>query len=110
MDREFVLHIAETSLLERANPAIDLQEGQLIQPFLREHMWIRGVDALQWVLHCWMGEWEFDQAIEDEIPIICRYYNDFLGRENWQEDDHIFMDALNKYDELKAKGVGNFAQ
>ena len=37
------------------------------------------------------------------------YYNYFLGRDKWKDNDHILMDALNRYDAL-AVGVGNFAQ
>ena len=112
-EREFVLHIVqlvEKSLRENVGLSIDLSCGSLIQPYLRDHMWYRAVDAMQWVLHCVIGECDFDQAVEDEIPILCRYYNGFLGSDKWTEDDHTMMMVLNKYDEIKAKGYGNFAR
>ncbi len=112
-EREFVLHIArlvEKSLAERVGLTINLQDGHLIQPYLREHMRLRAIDAMEWVLRCAMGVYDFDQDVEDEIPILCSYYNGFLKRDNWTEDEFTFMVVLNKYDELKAKGYGNFAQ
>ena len=112
-EREFVLHIAriiEKSLEDRVGFTINLQEGTLIQPFLGQYMMMRAVDAMNWVLRCAMGEYDFDQAIEDEIPILCRYYNNFLGSDKWTDGDNTMMLVLNKYDEVKAKGYGNFAR
>ena len=112
-EREFVLHIArslEKSIRENAGIDLDLQDGTFIQPYLRKHMWVKSVDAMQWVLRCAIGEWDFNQAIDDEIPILCRYHNDFLGADEWTEDDHTMMTVLNRYDEIKAKGYGNFAR
>jgi len=111
-EREFVLHIAsvlEKNMGERAGITINLQNGNLIQPRLRDFMFIRAADAMEWVLHCMMGDYAFNQAKEDEIPILCRYYNDFLGTGQWNENDHTMMMVLNKYGEIKAKGYGNFA-
>ena len=73
-------------------------------------MWFRAVNAMEWVLHCAIGDAEFDQAVEDEIPILCRYYNNFLGQDEWSEQDHTFMMVLNRYDQIKAGGYGNFAR
>ena len=112
-EHEFVMHIArsvEKSLEERVGLTINLQNGYLIQPYLRQHMRLRAIDAMDWVLHCAKGVYEFDQDVEDELPILCRYYNGFLKRDNWTEDEFTFMMVLNKYDELKAGGYGNFAR
>ena len=113
-EREFVLphiaHLLEKSLAERVGLKINLQNGHLIQPFLRRFMFTQAADAMEWVLGCGIGEYDFDQAIEDEIPILCRYYNDFLGTGQWSENDHTMMMVLNKYGEIKARGYGNFAR
>ncbi len=61
-------------------------------------------------LSCGMGDMAFDQDKEDAIPILCRYYNDFIGDEDWTEQDHTMMKVLNKYDKMKAGGYGNFAR
>lgn len=51
----------------------------------------------------------FDQEIEDEIPILCKFYNEFIGKDKWNENDHTMMMPLNRYDKIKAGGYGNFA-
>jgi hypothetical protein len=77
---------------------------------LREFYWIRTVDAMRWILYCCMGDAAFSQEIEDEVPILCKYYNEFIGEDKWSEDDFTMMKVLNKYDTLKAGGYGNFAR
>jgi hypothetical protein len=57
-----------------------------------------------------MGDAAFEQEIEDEIPILCKYYNEFIGAGGWEGDDHTMMKVLNKYDAIKAGGYGNFAR
>ena len=112
-EREFVLHIARlTEKKLRADAGLDfnIEIRHIIQPFLREHMAICAVDAMQWVLHCAIGEWDFDQAVENDVPILCRYYNEFLGSGEWTEDDQTIMAVLNRYGEIKANGYGNFAR
>jgi hypothetical protein len=61
-------------------------------------------------LKCGIGDMAFDQDKEDEIPIICRFYNDFIKEDGWSEDDHTMMTVLNRYDKIKSGGYGNFAQ
>ena len=51
----------------------------------------------------------FNKDMEDEIPILCKYYNKFIGPDNWN-DDHTMMTVLNKYDRIKAGGYGSFAR
>ena len=114
-EQEFVRHICkvlERKISQNCDLEIHLMEsgGYLIQPSLHKFMWIRAVDAMEWVLHCAIGDVEFDQEWEDEIPVLCRYYNDFIGRDEWEEDDHTFMAVLNKYGELKAGGYGSFGR
>ncbi len=65
---------------------------------------------MEWILRCGAGDTAFDQDIEDEIPILCKYYNEFIGPDNWGEKDHTMMTVLNKYDRIKAGGYGNFAR
>ena len=57
-----------------------------------------------------MGDASFDGEIEAEIPIICRFYNDFIGAGEWGKNDHTMMTVLNKYEKIKAGGYGNFAR
>jgi hypothetical protein len=115
-EQEFAMHICKvlTQKMEReCDVHIDLcTEGgiDIIQSTLREFYWIRTVDAMEWILHCAMGDMPFDQDKEDEIPILCRYYNDFIGLDRWSEKDHTMMKVLNKYDNLKAGRYGNFAR
>jgi hypothetical protein len=114
-EQEFVLHICKVLTRKMADDCdvhIDLctHGGDIIRPTLRKFLWIRTVDAMEWILRCGMGDMAFDQDKEDEIPILCRYYNDFIGDEDWTEQDHTMMKVLNKYDKMKAGGYGNFAR
>lgn len=106
-EQEFVLFICRTleiSILRNCDLRIDLGEGRLIRPNLHKFMWFHAVDAMRWVLGVFfMGDMEFDQAIEDEIPVIRRFYNDFIGRDNWDDDMCTFMAVLNKYYVIKAR-------
>ena len=87
-EQEFVHHICKI-LEERMQ--IDLSEGSLIRPFLRKFMWIRAADAMEWVLHCVIGERDFEQEVEDEIPTLCKYYNAFIGEPQWADDERTIM-------------------
>jgi hypothetical protein len=112
-EREFVLHIC--SILGRPFDSDMYREfcvhgGAIIRPRLRQFFWLRTVDAMEWILKCYMGDMEFDQTVEDEIPILCKYYNDFVGADRWDEQDHTMMMVLNMYDRIKARGHGNFAR
>ena len=115
-DSEFVAHICK--VLDTRLKDIDLDPGpegiyfgNIIRPRLREFFWLRTVDAMEWVLKCAMMDREFEQAIEDEIPILCKFYNEFIGGEDaWSDKDKTMMTVLNKYDRIKAGGYGNFAQ
>ena len=109
-EHEFVRHICRILENRLGDLQINLSESSLIKPMLRKFMWIRAVGAMERVLHCMMGDWDFDQAIEDEVPILCKYYNAFIGEQQWEDDEHTFMVVLNKYDEIKAKGYGNFGR
>jgi hypothetical protein len=111
-EQEFVSHICRT--LERtcadSGVPLDLGDGDLIRPTLRKFFWIHTVDAMNWILRCAVGDMEFDQTQEDELPILCKFYNDFIGEEEWSEEDHSMMMVLNKYDQVKTGGYGNFAR
>jgi hypothetical protein len=82
----------------------------LIKPRLREFMWQYAVDAMDWVLRCGIGEAEFDEEIEAWIPVVCKYYNEYIGCDGWSEEDHTMMVVLNGYDVVKAGGYGNFGR
>ena len=111
-EQEFVSHIFRV-LEQRMADELDLHavfgEGSFIKPFLRKFYWMRTVDAMEWILKCVTGDMEFEQAREDELPILCKYYNDFIGEDNWSEDDHTMMMVLNRYERIKAGGYGKFA-
>ena len=112
-EREFALFLArkiEKSIERNCNVQIDLDDGYLIKGHLREFMWRHAVDAMEWVLRMVTREYEFDQETEDEIPILCKFYNAFIGRDSWEEDERTFMMVLNKYGEIKAGGYGNFGR
>jgi hypothetical protein len=115
-EREFTMHICRVLTRKMAGECdvhIDLcsQAGMdIIRPTLCKFYRIRTVDAMEWILCCAMGDMPFDQAKEDEIPILCRYYNDFIGEAEWTEQDRTMMTVLNKYDTVKAGGYGNFAR
>ena len=113
---EFAQHICKVldrSLERDGITGINLVQGggaRIVGCKLRKFYWIRTVDAMEWILRCGMGDAAFSQEIEDEIPILCKYYNEFIGEERWTEHDHTMMTVLNKYDRLKAGGYGNFAR
>jgi hypothetical protein len=111
-EHEFVRHILQVLDRSLADLHLDLLEhgAFLVQPNLRTHFWTRTVDAMEWILRCGMGGMPFEQDREDELPILCRYYNDFIGEDGWREDEHTMMKVLNKYDKIKAGGYGNFAR
>lgn len=112
-DEEYVQHINNTLQCKMARQGLTDVEycvfGRIIQPRLRDFMMTRAVDAAEWMLMCGAGEMLFVQTKEDEIPILCRYYNEFITRSAWSDNDHTMMTVLNKYDQIKAGGYGNFA-
>lgn len=111
-DQEFVEHISkilEKSLSENCALSLDLNNGTFIRPMLRKHFETRSKCAMEWILKCVLQDVPFDQALEDEIPILRRFYNEYIGREAWNQEDHTWMMVLNKYDEIKRGGYGNFA-
>jgi hypothetical protein len=112
-EHKYVMHICrilEKSIAECCDLQLDLGDGGLVQPTLRKFFWIRTADAMEWVMRCGVGDAAFDQEKEDEIPILCSYYNDFIGESHWGEHDHTMMKVLNRYDKFKAGGYGNFAR
>ena len=112
-EREFARFVArklEKSIAQNCGLQIDLRDGDLIKRYLRKFMWYHAVDAMDWVLRTAICEYEFDQEIEDEIPVICKFYNHFIGQDHWEDDDHTFMMVLNKYGEIKAGGYGTFGR
>jgi hypothetical protein len=106
-EREFVQHI---NRILQTKTGWELDMSRLIQSRLDEFMYVRAVDAMEWVIMCAISEREFEQCKDDEIPVLCKYYESFIGRENWTEEDNTLMTVLGKYDEIKAKGLGNFAR
>jgi hypothetical protein len=104
---EFVRHI---NTILQATMGLDHDLSRLIRPSLDRFMHVRAVDAMEWVLLCGMGEMPFQQSKHDEIPILRKYYNAFIGQDNWDDDDNTIMTVLNKYEEIAAKGFGNFAK
>ena len=77
---------------------------------MRKFFWLRTVDAMEWVLRCVTKDREFQQEVEDEIPVLCKFYNEYIGEDAWSEEDHTMMTVLNRYDRIKAGGYGNFAR
>jgi hypothetical protein len=71
-------------------------------------MRVHAINAMEWVLLVVTGDANMNQEMEDEIPIICKYYNEFIGEEKWNEEENTFIMVLNKYDEIKSGGYGNF--
>jgi hypothetical protein len=106
----FVAKKIEKSIERRCALKLDLHDGELLKNHLRKFMWYYAVDAMEWVLRMVIREYEFDQETEDDIPVLCKFYNAFIGQDNWEEDEHTFMMVLNKYDQIKAGGYGNFGQ
>lgn len=115
-EHEYALHICRILDRKMARAGIDgirmESDGgaRIVSVKLREFYWQRAVDAMEWILLCGMGEAAFSQEVEDEVPILCKYYNDFIGRDGWTEQDHTMMTVLNSYNKLKAGGHGNFAR
>lgn len=115
-EREYALHICR--ILDRQIARAGMTGHRLendggvriVSIKLREFYWKRGVDAMEWVLRCGMSDAAFNQETEDEIPILCRYYNEFIGCDDWTEEEHTIMTVLNKYEHIKAKGYGNFSR
>lgn len=112
-DREYVNHISEIlekSLPENRGPGHNPVDENLIRRTLREHFQARSMDAMEWILKCVVKDVAFDQDISNEIPILCRFYNEYIGKDAWNEKDGTMMMVLNKYAEIKAGGYGNFAR
>ena len=108
-EQEFIRHICRI-LEEKLDCPSDIDFSHMIGLRLHDFMHIRAVDAMEWVLKCAMGDMPFEQRKEDEIPILCKYYDSFISRENWTDDQNTIMTVLTKYYTLKAKGYGNFAR
>ncbi len=51
--------------------------------------------AVEWILKFSVG------AKEDEIIVLCDYYNEFIGTNKWSEDNHTMMMVLNRYNKIK---------
>jgi hypothetical protein len=114
-EHEYATHICrvlDRKLAREGGPELDLEHGgqRIVRVSLREFYWQRGVDAMEWVLVCAMGDTAFDHEIDEEIPILRKFYNEFIGEDQWAEDDHTMMTVLNRYDFIKDKGYGNFAR
>lgn len=112
LDSEYIAHIGKiltVSLQRNVGLQIDLTDGEIVRSNLRAYFKIRAVDAMEWILKCVTSDMDFDQAMEDEIPILRRYYNEFIGESNWSENDSSMMMVLNKYNQIKAGKYGNFA-
>lgn len=114
-ERDYALHICRILDRQMARDGItgihmeNNSGASIVRIKLREFYWKRGVDAMEWILMCGMGQAAFNQEVEDEIPILCRYYHEFIGKDSWTKEEHTIMTVLDKYDQLKAKGYGNFA-
>ena len=115
-DEEFVAHICK--VLGKRMQGIDLDVGEagvnlgsiVRHGDLRKFFWFRTVDAMEWVLRCVTKDREFEQEVEDEIPVLCKFYNEYIGEDAWSEEDLTMMTVLNRYDRIKAGGYGNFAR
>lgn len=114
-EHDYATHLCtvlDRKMQRELNLNLNLAAGggqRIVSLKLREMFHVRAVDAMDWVIRCGIGEDPFDQEKEDEIPILCSFYNEFIGDRNWSENDHTMMTVLNKYDELKGKGLGNFS-
>lgn len=114
-EHEYATHICrvlDRKMAREGGPELDLEHrGQnMVVMKLQAFYWQRAVDAMAWVLHCAFGDAAFDQEIDDEIPILCKFYNEFIGQDQWTEDDHTMMTVLNRHDFIKSRGYGNFAR
>jgi hypothetical protein len=65
---------------------------------------------MEWAMRCGVGDMAFDHETDEEIPILCAFYNDYIGHDGWSEHEQTIMTVLSKYDEIKAGGYGNFAR
>jgi hypothetical protein len=106
----FVARELEKSIMRKTGVELDLGDGDLIRSRLTEFMWQYAVDAMDWVIRCGIGEAEFDEEIEAWIPVVCKFYNEFIGCDGWSEEDHTMMTVLNNYGTVKAGGYGNFGR
>ena len=102
-EQEFIRHICRI-LEEKLDCPSDIDFSHMIGPRLHDFMHIRAVDAMGWVIWCSMGDVEFDQKKEDEIPILCKYYDSFIGRDNWTDKHNTIMTVLTKYVWFKSHG------
>lgn len=114
-EHEYATHICrvlDRKMAREGGPALDLEHGgqRIVGVSLRKFYEFRAADAMAWVLHCVMGDSDFDREIDEEIPILCKFYNEFIGEDQWTEEDHTMMTVLNRYDFIKDKGYGNFAR
>ncbi len=86
-EQEFLSHINTVVKQKMVSDGSTDLEGRdccfIIRPKLRDFMWVHAVDAIEWALMYAVGEMEFDQAKEIEIPLLCRYYNDYLKPAVW---------------------------
>jgi hypothetical protein len=110
-EQQYVWHMCR--VLERGMAAsgvdIDFDHGTLVAPLMHRFFYIRAADAIEWVLLCGTGKMEFIQEKEDEIPILRKFYNEFIREDGWSDDDRTIMTVLNKYEDFKKGGYGNFA-
>jgi len=114
-EQEFALFI-DKILRDKMNSQMgpEFLEGHdltcIIKPSLGQFMWMRAVDTMEWIILCVMGKTDFDRTLDSHVPTLCKYYNTFIGEDNWGEQENTFMSILNKYDEIKSQGYGNFAR
>ena len=101
-DVEFVDHVSRIL-------GLSCDISATVRPHLSRFMRVRAVDAMDWVLRCCIGEMAFSQEREDEIPILTKYFLEYVGESNWTHDDYTAMLVLARYGEIKAKRVGGFA-
>jgi hypothetical protein len=112
---EYATHICrilDRKMARECGSELDLEHrGQtIVGTNLRAFFRLRAIDAMEWVLWCMTEDRPYEQEINDEIPILCKFYNEFIGEDQWTEDDHKMMTVLNRYDFIKDKGYGNFAR
>ena len=69
---------------------------------LRERFRVHAMEAMRWVLMCAMEGAPFNQEMDTEIPMLCTFYNDYIGEDSWSEQDHTMMAVLNRYRHIKA--------
>ncbi len=112
-DHEFIAHICKVLDAKMRGQGLEetlgMRAAPLIRPCLRQHFWARAVDAMEWILQCGRNNMPYDEDTNNEIPILCRYYNEHLGRGSRTPDEHTLMTVLNEYNAIKGAGHGNFA-